>query len=138
MNLSVFSSRPGHETNIGLLVEGNAYFVADFPRYLAMQPAELDETICSLQQLRRQTFSRFIRHRTVPWFGGSCAVLCAAIIVNPSQQPSPGLAIATLAWIVAAFMPSLYVMTKQREDLFNALALLKEEIKKARAARATK
>lgn len=138
MNSFVQPTSRKQEINIGLLVEGNAYFAADFSRYLAMQPTELDDTIHHLQQLRQQTFSRFIRHRTVHWFGGSCAVLCAAIIANPLKQPSSGLAIATVAWIVVALLPSLYAMTKKREDLFNALALLKEEIKKAKAARATK
>jgi hypothetical protein len=138
MNLFAPPLSGEREINIGMVIEGNAYFIADFPRYLAMQPDQLDETISHLQQLRRQTFSRFIRHKTVPWFGASCAVLVGAIIVNPSQQPSLGLGIATLAWIVGAVLPSLYVMTKQREDLFNALTLLKEEIKKAKAARATK
>lgn len=138
MNVVASSRNDEREINIGMVVEGDAYFVADFPQYLAMQPAALDETIGNLQALRRQTFSRFIRHKTVPWFSSTCLVLCAAIIANPSHQPSRGLGIATLIWTVIVVLPSLYIMIKQREDLFNALSLLKAEIKKARAARATK
>lgn len=138
MNLFVSPPSCKHEINIGLLVEGNAYFVADFPRYLSMPPKDLDETIRSLQQLRRKTFSRFIRHRTVPWFLGSCVVLAAAIVSNPWSRSSETHAWATLAWIICVVVPSLYVMIKQRRDLFNALTLVDAELKKAKAARATK
>lgn len=136
MNLTVFPEESPHETNIGLLVKGNAYFVADFPQYLAMQPEALDKTIAHLQEVRRSTYLRFIRHRTVMWFGISCGVLAAAFFADPSS--SRWLSIAASIWIVVAVLPSLFAMTRQRRDIFNALTLLRKEIMKAKAARATK
>lgn len=126
------------ETNIGMVVEGNAYFVADFPRYLAMSAEQLDSTIADLQQTRREILGRFLRHRTVSWFGASIAGLCLAIIFTPYGRPSLAYGIATFAWLIGAVLPSMYLMIKQREDLLNALTLLKAEIKKAKAARVTK
>lgn len=137
MNLSeALGSREG-DVNIGMIVEGNVY-IGDFAHYLAMSASELDTRISYLQALRRRTFSRFIRHRTVPWFGSCLMVLAIGILANPSHKPSMALGVLTIAWAVFGVLPPLIWMNRERRDLFNALTLLRREILTAKAARATK
>lgn len=125
------------EINIGFIVEGNAYFGA-FNRYLAMPKPELESEIQRLQSIRRNTYSRFVKHRTVPIFAISCAMLILAIIAMPPGQPSAFWVVLVSLWSAFGIMPTAIWMKCERAPIFDALRLLKREISMAKAALATK
>lgn len=125
------------EINIGLLIEGNAYFGA-FNRYMALPRPDLESEIDRLQSIRSETYSRFIKHRTVTLLGISCSMLIAAIIAMPVEHQSPVWIVTIGLWSTFGVMPMAIWMNHERADMFNALQLLKREIKMAKAARATK
>jgi hypothetical protein len=121
-------------TNIGMVVEGDAYFSDKFDECLKKSITELDAKIKYLEDCRRKVRSSFLRHPSVRNFVASWIPLLVLCLMPLTMA----IGIAIYAWLFFVYLPLLCLMTHRRRGLVDALGFIKEEIKKVKAARAAK
>lgn len=107
----------------------NQHYHGDYARYKSMDAEQLRVERADLAKKRSATYQAFMRHPTVPWFGGAMLVYAMGIAFIWGEQVSPLWASFILLWMFFAVAPSLWMMVRRRRALFDGLQILRTDLK---------